>query len=727
MKAERAEALGPGQTGDEAPVVDDPRLIQAAREYLAALNAGARPERVEFLARYPDIAADLSECLDGLDLVHGAIPELQGGALPAPGLGEVPPVPLGDYRIKKEIGRGGMGIVYEAVQLSLGRRIALKVLPFASALEPKRLERFKNEAQAAAHLHHPNIVPVYAVGCERGTHFYAMQFIEGQTLATAIAVLRERTAPGQRAHFPDTAARPKDGGAAVLISTAPVALLSTEYAKRSSSWFRTVAQFGVQAAEALEHAHQLGIVHRDIKPGNFLLDDRGKIWLTDFGLAQIQANANLTLSGDIIGTLRYMSPEQATGGRGLIDHRTDVYSLGVTLYELLALRPAFAADDRQALLDDISFREPRLLRSLDPSIPIELETIVQKSMAKSPGDRYSSAQDMADDLKRYLQNQPIRARRPSMLDKASKWARRHKPFVAWGVITLALTAIGFFIATVLVLREQQKTSTALQRERQRLIEAVRERAQAESNYQLARRAVDSLTRIGEERLVDAPPLMQVRRQLLESAVVYYQAFIDERRNDASARAELEASRARITEIVRALSALEESFHSELLLLLLDEPSMQKELALTDSQKVKARDLVQNSMRQTRETAWESRTLSAPDRLRKFQAVAQARESALTSVLSPDQLVRLKQVSLQFRGPRVFAEPSVAQALGLTTEQETAIAALTAQMRGPSPTSNKKTVEEIVSLLTPAQQAAWRNMVGKPFTGQVLFPPANGPH
>jgi serine/threonine protein kinase len=197
-----------------------------------------------------------------------------------------------------------------------------------------------------------------------------------------------------------------------------------------SSFFRTVAQLGIQAAEALEHAHRLGIVHRDIKPANLILDNEDKLWVTDFGLAMVQNNAGLTLTGDMVGTLRYMSPEQASAQRGLIDQRTDIYSLGATLYELLTLEPAFAESDRHQLLAQIATVDPRPPRRLDSAIPQDLETIILKALGKSPQERYATAEHMAEDLKRFLDDQPIRARRPSLRDRAMKWCRRHKALVA---------------------------------------------------------------------------------------------------------------------------------------------------------------------------------------------------------------------------------------------------------------------------------------------------------
>ena len=344
--------------------------------------------------------------------------------------------PLGDFRLLREIGRGGMGVVYEAEQLSLGRRIALKVLPFALTLDSRQLQRFKNEARAAAHLHHTNIVPIYSVGCEHGVHFYAMQFIEGQPLSDVIHELRQLAGRGAVGSAPRTnqpgriflhprplAFRPlwisgdreperRETQAGEIATTPRIAGTSLP-STSGRAFFQTVARFGLQTAEALEHAHQLGVIHRDIKPANLLLDVNGHLWVTDFGLAQVQSDVALTTTGDLVGTLRYMSPEQALARRGVVDHRTDIYSLGATLYELLTLEPAFTGSDRQELLRQIAEDEPRPLRRQDRSIPIDLETIVLKAMAKRVEDRYLTAQELADDLRRFLDQKPIRARRPA--------------------------------------------------------------------------------------------------------------------------------------------------------------------------------------------------------------------------------------------------------------------------------------------------------------------------
>jgi serine/threonine protein kinase/tetratricopeptide (TPR) repeat protein len=416
--------------------IDDPRLLDALEEYAAAVDAGRRPDRREFLARHQDVAAALAECIEGLEIVHSAArqvnPALAGGSS-EPGS----PSCLGDYRLLREVGRGGMGVVYEAEQISLGRRVAVKVLPFAASLDRKQLARFQVEAQAAASLNHPHIVPIFAVGCDLGAHFYAMQFVDGRSLADVVAAKRGPGSNGNRAPEAESRVTPD--------------LLSA----------RSVAALGVQAAGALEHAHGLGVLHRDVKPANLLVDPRGHLWVTDFGLARLQDSGNLTQTGDLLGTLRYMSPEQARADR-VLDPRADVYSLGVTLYELLTLIPAFECSEREELLRKITLEDPVLPRKIDPSIPRDLETIVLKAMSKEPEARYASALALADDLQRFLDDRPILARRPGPRERIGRWARRHKTAVATAAVVLILTVVGMTTSSILLWRGESRTKAHLQ-------------------------------------------------------------------------------------------------------------------------------------------------------------------------------------------------------------------------------------------------------------------------
>jgi serine/threonine protein kinase len=339
------------------PIADrEERFGEIVFDYLQAAERGQPIDRRRLLTDHPEFAVELDQFLGNLDGMARLATPLR--AIVNPG-----PAPLhgalGDFRLIREIGRGGMGIVYEAEQISLNRNVALKVLPFAATMDPRHLQRFRNEAQAAACLHHPNIVPVYGVGCDRGVHYYAMQLIEGQTLAEVIQNLTPRP-PSRSGKGEEELPRPEtgllpsppaSGGEGMGVrgvkpSTTPNALLST---KRDRTHFRTIATLIASAADALEYAHSMGVVHRDIKPGNLMLDFSpsplvgegrgggyaGHLWITDFGLAKSLSrdvhDAALTLTGDLIGTLRYMSPEQALAEHGLVDHRTDIYSLGATL------------------------------------------------------------------------------------------------------------------------------------------------------------------------------------------------------------------------------------------------------------------------------------------------------------------------------------------------------------------------------------------------------------
>jgi serine/threonine protein kinase/Flp pilus assembly protein TadD len=422
-------------------------VMHVLEGYLAELERGVPPDPGQLLARHPDLAEPLKVYLASLEFLHRAALNLRSGdgtreavAPPAPGELER----LGDYEIVREVGRGGMGVVYEAVQVSLGRRVALKVLPFAATLDGRQRQRFDNEARAAALLQHQGIVPVYATGCERGVQYYAMQFIDGQTLAAVIRDLRQQSGRDQAEPRGDRAS----GGAAPT-----AAVLSTEFSTQGPDFFRTVANLGVQAARALEHAHQQGVIHRDVKPANLLLEtapllpplgrairgERLRLWVTDFGLAHCQNQTGLTVTGDLVGTLRYMSPEQALARPGLVDHRTDVYSLGATLYELLTLEPAFDGHDRQELLQQIARDEPCPPRRRNPAVPAELEVILGKAMDKDPAERYATAAEVADDLERYLKDVPIRARRPTLVQRARKWARRHQPAVWSAAVSLLVT------------------------------------------------------------------------------------------------------------------------------------------------------------------------------------------------------------------------------------------------------------------------------------------------
>ncbi len=726
------------------------RLNAALLAYVEARQAGREPDRGVFLASHPDLRGELEEFFAGHDEVERlAVVLREGGergapvrtaaSEPAPAIGE-----LGDFRLLHEIGRGGMGVVYEAEQISLRRRVALKVLPFAAALDPRQLQRFKNEALAAAHLRHEHIVPVYMVGEERGVHYYAMQFVEGRSLAHLIAELRSQEASGgcqplvdSEKQGADTPRSPAVGGQgrSEMISTCPAAVLSTERSSGSRRYYDWVARLGRQAALALEHAHAVGIVHRDVKPANLLLDARGDLWVTDFGLAQMAGDAGLTVTGELLGTLRYASPEQVLARQGVVDQRSDVYSLGATLYELLTLRPTFEGRDRNELLRQIAGEEPRPPRSLHPSVPRELETIVLKALGKEPSERYTTARALADDLERFLDNRPILARRPTAAERLRKLARRHPSLVATGAAALILLSVGSLLSTFLIRGEQARTKAeqlkaedAYRRERQRAEEA-------DTRFRLARRSVDEMFRICQEELADRPGLEGLRKRLLWSVLAYYQEFLDQRGDDPEARADLLDTKQRVEKILADLAVL----HAASQLYLLCQPAVLDDLGLSAQQRPRVGEFCSRVGKEWRESLADVGRLSHADRGRRALERARNYEVEVNLLFTPAQRDRLRQIALQAEGPGAFSEPEVVAELKLTPEQRDRIRtieddALFGWMRGPRGTApkgeagdgEKPANERIAAVLTEEQLRRWKAMTGEalkvPITPFPLPPP-----
>ena len=381
-------------SGASSGALSGGRLEQVLERYMEELAAGAQPDQEAYLRAHPELAEALRGIFRTLDFVEATSRSLNTSQLEKDQR-------LGDYRIVGEIGRGGMGVVYEAVQVSLDRRVALKILPHGALLSGTAPERFMREAGTAGRLHHSNIVPVYAFGEEDGIPFYAMQYIRGCSLADHLAHLRESgQTPG-----PD--------------------------------FFRRVATWGRQAAEALAYAHEQGVIHRDIKPSNLLLDDRDNVWVTDFGLARSDSHLTITVPGDLVGTARYMSPEQARGGGRHVTERSDIHALGATLYEALALEPAYEGASREDVLNRITGAQPKPLRQVNGAIPRDLETIVAKCMEKQAARRYATAEEVAEDCRRFLAGESIRARRTPWTVKAWRWGRRHR----WRVTAIAVVAV----------------------------------------------------------------------------------------------------------------------------------------------------------------------------------------------------------------------------------------------------------------------------------------------
>jgi WD40 repeat protein/serine/threonine protein kinase/Flp pilus assembly protein TadD len=552
-------------------------LDRLAEEFAERYRCGERPSLREYTDRYPDLADEIRELFPALVEVERVEDDRRVDADstgPTTTAGPAPPRQVGDYRIVREVGRGGMGVVYEAEQVSLGRRVALKVLPRSTIQDGSKVERFRREARSAARLHHTNIVPVFDVGQDGDSVYYAMQFIPGQGLDLVIDELRRLRAAGTRksgrvtrippdrrpssnqltadppdadpagpcsetgkprpeldaagSEFPprqlsrmaqsllsgrfelpdpgvssdlsvteaitdqsDVASATAQGLAstAALSSTSSAVLpggkaLSTIESGGRLPYYRGVARIGQQAAQGLGHAHARGIVHRDIKPSNLLLDGAGVVWITDFGLAKAE-NDGLTRTGDILGTLRYMAPERF---RGEGDARADVYALGLTLYEMLTLRPAFDSHDRLKLIEQIKAEEPRHPRAVDPRIPRDIETIVLKAIDKDPRRRYVTAEQMAEDLQRFIEDRPVLARRSSPMERAWRTCKRNRLASSLAAGLVSVLAVGLAGVTTQWLRAEANALRARAQE----AEAVHARNDAVLQRDQAQQATEHL-------------------------------------------------------------------------------------------------------------------------------------------------------------------------------------------------------------------------------------------
>ena len=472
-----------------------------AEDFVARYRLGERPGFTEYIRQHPQLEAEIRELFPTLVMMEQAR-SLEGStdSRTPQSLSTNLPERLGEYRILREVGRGGMGIVYEAFQESLGRHVALKILPTQSLRDPKHVQRFQREVRAAAKLHHPNIVPVFGAGDVDGVHFYAMQFIQGLALDQVTEQVRrlrfeknskssgenqellafERTrlispdnpaihsavtlaaglcsgifrqseqAPGHESIQAENAGAspgsntvekkelsPSRNTPTSQNSISAESRISDTVQESGLAYWHSIARIGIQVAEALQYAADQGVLHRDIKPANLLLDLKGNIWVTDFGLAKSDDSDELTNPGDIVGTLRYLAPERL---RGESELASDIYSLGATLYELLVLRPLFDGVKREQLLSVIADVDPVRPRLIDGTIPADLETIVLKAISKDSLDRYSTATDLAADLRRFLEDRPVLARRIRSTERLWRWCRRNRA-MAIMMSTLSLLAV----------------------------------------------------------------------------------------------------------------------------------------------------------------------------------------------------------------------------------------------------------------------------------------------
>jgi eukaryotic-like serine/threonine-protein kinase len=513
------------QQGDRVPVETYLRQLPALEsnpdfllelvynEILLREESEEKPCLEEYVRRFPGLAARLKPLFE----VHQA---LSSDRLLAPGGTDssadtparepderAPPtgLTLGDYVILRELGRGGMGVVYEARQVSLNRLVALKMILSGELASRADVLRFRAEAEAAADLDHPHIVPIYEVGERAGRHYFSMKLVKGASLAQSLA-------QGQWA-----AGGPEAG--------------------------RRAARMVEAVARAVHYAHQRGILHRDVKPANILLDDQGQPYVTDFGLAKRVGTGEResTPTGGIVGTPSYMAPEQASGRKGGISTACDVYSLGAVLYELLTGRPPFRGETALETLRLVQEQKPQRPRALNPQVSRDLETVCLKCLHQEPAQRYATAKDLADDLHRYLGGEPIRGRPVSRAERLWRWCRR-RPLVA-GLSGALLLAFGLGLGGVVWQWQRAEGQRRL----------------AESNFRQARRAVDDyFTQVSQNKLLKVPGLQPLRKDLLETALAYYQGFLEERAADAGLQTDVAGAHLRVAQITNAIGSKDDA-------------------------------------------------------------------------------------------------------------------------------------------------------------------------
>lgn len=461
-------------TLDQLTEQQQEQVASIVERCMVALENGQQVNIETYVSEHPELQESLRRCLSSLQMLHQAV-----GELPSENRFSNTPTPgthLGDFLLHREIGRGGMGVVYAATQVSLNRTVALKVLPESIWSQPKRVRRFQLEAQAAALLQHPNIIPIYAIGAEGNTRFYAMPLIDGHSLDQ---------------------------------------LPKHRWAENN---FQPLLDMAIAAGHALQHAHDLGVIHRDVKPSNLIYDRHEKIWVTDFGLAQQIHHHSLTITGELVGTLNYMSPEQAQGEP--IDHRTDVYSFAATLYELCTGLKVVQGTNVADTLRCIQNVEPTPPRNLQPAIPIDLETILLKGLAKDRSERYASMAEMVQDLTALRDGLPIRGQRPSLWMRTQRWIKRNPQTAKITVVCGILTTLTTFIALLVLVIKQNEVQAAL-------LKSEQHRQTAEQNYWLGRDLLDKWNSEVIPLLADENIAPTIRQEMLADSIEFYQHYLDQ--------------------------------------------------------------------------------------------------------------------------------------------------------------------------------------------------------
>ncbi|MBM4093755.1 MAG: hypothetical protein FJ276_30760, partial [Planctomycetes bacterium] len=550
---------------------------ELADEFAQRLRDGQCPSIATYVEQYPQYAQEIRDVFPPIAMLERISRREQFDCEEAAWCREAGSSvikQLGDYRIIREIGRGGMGVVYEAVQESLGRTVAVKVLTANAVSLPRQLKRFRREAQAAAKLHHTNIVPIFGVGESNGLNYYVMQYIDGVGLNEA-------------AQVPQGDGKPVSDNPTSRHGGSRTHEIARGCDRRNHAHWKRLAGYGVQVARAVDYAHCRGVLHRDIKPANLLVDCQGTVWITDFGLAKVFGDEELTRSGDFCGTVRYMAPEQFEGRSA---PASDIYSIGITLYELATGGPAFGESDPKQLIHRITRHCLPQPRSVNRSLPRELETIILKAAAHDDRHRYATAGELADDLQRFIDGEPIAARRASLAGRLYRWGRRNPALAMLTGLSVSLLLLVAVVASVGYLRvdearrqaldlaksEMQSSRELRQASRKANDEserAKREYERAEDNLRLAMQAfeeiMESISSRGLPQLLDveldedappaSPPLITgADAELLQRFLAFYVAFAE--RNNAGAAVQRETAKAyqRIGDIRQRLGQFEQA-------------------------------------------------------------------------------------------------------------------------------------------------------------------------
>lgn len=557
---------------------------ELASEFADRLRGGEHVSVEKYAARYPKYAEQIRDLFPTIVAVEQLNAKRQMESdISRP----VMPKQLGDYRILCEIARGGMGIVYEAEQVSLGRRVAVKVLPPQVLRSERDVRRFEREAQTAASLHHSNIVPVFGIGEENGQRYIVMQLIRGVGLDEILGEIKEsmlsRSVSADETRVASSRITIAKRSAVELLASElkldstvgsssptltgadgnfPVVEPEIEPIVMQSQigveYFRNVARIGMQAAEALQYAHQNDTLHRDIKPGNLLLDNDGRIWIADFGLAKALQDDDVTCSGDVVGTMAYVAPERF---RGETTKASDIYSLGVTLYEMLTLKKAFDGADRVAVMNRVTTEPLPSPRRINRAVPRDLETIVLKAAAQDPKDRYGSAARLAADLQAFLEDRPIEARRLSYVEHVTRWSRRNP-----GVASLA-SAVVVLIAAVFGLLVFGYQHADRQRERAEAISrsAIGALDEIYSRFAFTPLSVSlDASEMDDSSEVVAAPQMPISKDvasLLENLLAFYDELSVRTENSDAVTFKYIAANCQVGDIHRRLGQLEDARES----------------------------------------------------------------------------------------------------------------------------------------------------------------------